>query len=488
MINYSAPLSFGAPPLEAHTWYHLCLTVNDSVCKLDIGNKKYEVIHQNVTKLPSMGKRRVERVSMTLGNNHTSFEFFGQIADIRLYEDPLSQKEIQSYIECGPDHAVVLEYSMDDNVQEYCQRQARSSLCRPRPDSFAVLFRGLRDQRTSKEFCEHLGARLVNTKDDLSYILTDIFLNLNSPGMVTVWTEDQMGDKHVMLFIMKMGNETSSMTMSFGSTTNAANTLCMVPFGKKIYMLSDKREEYTFFSRKGRLVLQGMDSSLIFISNCPGDVEGSCMFYSKKNSRKMFHVYDDNSFLLGRREWRPLSKGTSQRIIYITLTACTETQFTCNDSQCIDLVDRCSGMAECKDLSDEGGTCRAIDKLPSTYWPTMCPLVSGRPPLIGLFLELSSINEISLENNEFKATLSLEIYWKDPRLTFSNLGNCTNWFPPEVSDSIWVPGITFETANYDDNRHIQQGTEILESYSVTASGTDYVAVFNSFEGRCQHQY
>ncbi|XP_069974704.1 uncharacterized protein [Penaeus vannamei] len=485
MVNHSAPFPFGTPPLEAHMWYHLCLTVNDSVVKLDIGNEEYEVSHQNVAKLPRMGEGDVEHAYVMLGNNHTSFEFFGQIADISLYQDPLSQEEIQSFIECGSDISLGLEYSLDNDVQEHSQKQARSGLCRPRPDYFAVLFSGLRDQRTSKEFCEHLGARLASTKDDYSYILSDIFFSMNAQSMATVWTEDQVNqvaDHHVMLFLMKMGNESSYMNMSISSTTDAANTLCMVPFGKKIYMLRDKREEYTFFSRKGRLVLQGLGSSLIFISKCPGDMEGSCIFYSKKNSRKMYHVYDDNSFLLGRREWRSLtSKGTQERAISVTLTACDESQFTCNNSQCVDLENRCTGMAECEDLSDEGDTCRAMDHLPLTYWSNMCPHVSGRPPLISLFVQLVSINEISLENNEFKATLTVSTQWKDARLTFSNLGNCTNKLLPEIYESIWVPAIAFENANYDDNRHIQQGTEILQSYTVEADGTNYTDVLESFE-------
>lgn len=483
VINNTSPMLFGAPPLDIHMWHHLCLTIDDSACKLDIGDRTYEIIHQNATKFPMMSGNDYERVTMDLGKNYSSFAFFGQIADVRLHQLLLTKEEIQSYIECGPDLADSLEYTMDEDVKRRCQKLARSGMCHPRGDNFAALFPGLRDLRESREYCEHIGARLVNEKDDYPHILSDILLNLNE--LITVWTGDQVDDQYLMLFLMKMGNESSYMNMSLSNTTDAISTLCVIPFGKKIYMLMDKRKEYTFFARGGKPILQGNDSSLIFKSKCPDKTEELCVFYSEKNIIRRYHVYDENGFLLGRRQWRSLEKaqGASESVIYVTLTLCNDAQFTCNNSQCIDLAKRCDGRADCKDLSDEGDTCRAMDRLPSTYWPGMCPRISGKPPLISLSVQLDNIHEISLENNEFKATLTIAIAWKDNRLTFSNLARCMNIFDPKHFRSIWVPNINFDNANYDNNRNIHHGTEILEWYSAEVNGTTYTDVLESFEGK-----
>lgn len=466
-------------------WHHFCVSVNNSACKLDIGNQTYEVIHENIAKLPLMSEE-VENVTMRLGLNTTAFEFFGQIADVCLFENPLSQAEIQSYSICEPTVTDALEYSTSDDTRRRVQERTRTSLCGRRPEHFAALFSGLRNQRASRKFCERLGARLINAKDDYSSVFNEIFLNMDDQDMLTTWTDKQLDDHYTMLFLAKVGNESSYINISLSSTTNAIKTLCLIPFGKKIYMLKDKREEYTLFPRRGRPVLQDSTGSLIFSSKCLHDKEKACMFYSTRNKITMYYESDDNDFILGRHKWyaREMAQGASQRVIYATMTACNETQFTCNDSQCIDLEKRCNGMAECNDLSDEGDTCKAMDNLPPTYWPSMCPRLSGNPPPIGLYVKLFSIGEISLENNEFKATLRVDIYWKDNRLLFSNLGQCINILDSKLSKAIWVPEITFDNAYYDDNRHIQQGTEILERYSVEANGTNYTDVLESFEGEC----
>lgn len=485
VINNTSPMLLGAPPLDIHTWHHLCLAIDDSTCTLFIGNRTHEIVHRNATKFPKMSGPDFGRVAMELGKNYSSFAFFGQVADVSLHRHLLTGEEIRSYIACGSDHEDGLEYFVDKDVRRRCQTLARSGMCRPRGDSFAALFPGLRDLGGSRAFCEHLGARLVNAGDDYAHTLSDILLNLNDGELTTAWTADQADGKHIILFLGKMGNDSSYTKMFLSNTTDAIKTLCVIPFGKKIYMLMDDRKEYKFFPRGGQPILQGMDSSIIFYSKCPDEIDETCLFYSEKTIRRMYHVYDGSDFLLGRRQWHSLEKGhgASERAIYVTLTVCKDTQYTCNNSQCIDLEMRCNGRADCEDLSDEGDTCKAMDKLPLTYWPGMCPQVSGKPPLISLSVQLNTIHEISLENNGFQATLKVAIGWHDNRLTFSNLGNCSHLFHPKLFRSIWVPGFNFDNANYDNNRNIHQGTEILEWYSGEANGANYTDVLQSFEGK-----
>ena len=59
---------------------------------------------------------------------------------------------------------------------------------------------------------------------------------------------------------------------------------------------------------------------------------------------------------LGNHEWRIKNDIKCQEGTFITtlsLTACKDDEYTCNDGLCLPIDLRCNGKPECKDRSDE---------------------------------------------------------------------------------------------------------------------------------------
>ena len=87
----------------------------------------------------------------------------------------------------------------------------------------------------------------------------------------------------------------------------------------------------------------------------------------------------------------------------LTLTTCTEDQFTCDNGLCIDILDRCNSRPDCFDLSDEF-QCRKIDPGPSyqTYIAPP-PINSTGKIIIDVSADIMSILDINEISSIFQA-------------------------------------------------------------------------------------
>ena len=68
-------------------------------------------------------------------------------------------------------------------------------------------------------------------------------------------------------------------------------------------------------------------------------------------------ILNDKDLLpVGKKVWSlpksSCNKGQDEERALL-LTSCKAGDFTCDNGQCIDIVNRCDGVPECKDLSDE---------------------------------------------------------------------------------------------------------------------------------------
>ena len=104
----------------------------------------------------------------------------------------------------------------------------------------------------------------------------------------------------------------------------------------------------------------------------------------------------------------------------LLLSSCKDGQFTCDNGECIAILNRCDGVAHCPDLSDEKA-CNLVSVDPEKY-------LKGKTPPSGsatLPVEVSSQVWVILDIQEvgqvIKLQFQLSLKWYDSRVEYYNL-------------------------------------------------------------------
>lgn len=125
-------------------------------------------------------------------------------------------------------------------------------------------------------------------------------------------------------------------------------------------------------------------------------------------------------FPVGRHTWEIIKKSAtlpSTILETLSLSTCTDDEFTCSDATCIDLKKVCDFKFDCMDQSDEVSCTTA--QLPEGYlhsYPPSVPL-----PLL-IHLAVLRIVNFNLLNMNFQVDLEIRFSWNDQWIIFRNLG------------------------------------------------------------------
>ena len=160
-------------------------------------------------------------------------------------------------------------------------------------------------------------------------------------------------------------------------------------------------------------------------------------------------ILEDEELLpVGKKLWKlpesTCDKGLGEQRLLL-LTSCKVGQFSCDNGECIDILNRCDGLAQCSDLSDEK-TCRLVNidpekylkgKTPPSNTPTLPVEVSGQ---VWTILDIREVGQLT--NIQFELVLK----WFDARLQFYNLKDNAkmNTLLYEEKQKLWVPRIIFQ--------------------------------------------
>jgi hypothetical protein len=131
--------------------------------------------------------------------------------------------------------------------------------------------------------------------------------------------------------------------------------------------------------------------------------------------------------------------------VLLTLTGCTEEEFTCREGLCVTMEKRCDGVVNCRDKSDEVGCSKVV--VDSSYNRLIAPppLDNQTKAVIGIAITIHSILKIDEIRETFYVSFTQEVSWTDPRLVYHNIkrNTNTNVMSAQETEAIWTPKLVF---------------------------------------------
>ena len=130
-------------------------------------------------------------------------------------------------------------------------------------------------------------------------------------------------------------------------------------------------------------------------------------------------------------------------------TGCKESEYTCDDGQCVQMDQRCDQFPDCKDSSDEKG-CQLV-VLNEGYNKDVAPFSMTNAGKIiqvevNVSIKLFKVVGIDEVENTIDLQFEIELQWFDRRHTYNHLkGDCSSLNTLNETDlkRIWLPLVVY---------------------------------------------
>lgn len=154
--------------------------------------------------------------------------------------------------------------------------------------------------------------------------------------------------------------------------------------------------------------------------------------------------------LIGRKVWKLSSSDISSETVELTLSSCSEEQFTCSNGDCIELEKVCNYYLDCLDGTDES-ICDHILPIGSSYNKATSGAINGEIQKVGIDVMLDQILELTLAQNLMKVVLRVTVQWCDWRVKYKFLhNNETTRLGQNEIDMLWQPFVLMSGTVHDD--------------------------------------
>ena len=205
-----------------------------------------------------------------------------------------------------------------------------------------------------------------------------------------------------------------------------------------------------------------------------------------------------DTFILGKNSWS--ISGDSEEChsgkpytTKLKLTGCAEGSFTCDDGQCIRMVERCNQVPDCRDKSDENG-CQLI-VFENNYNKNIPPI--GRAAdgstvstQVGISINLMKVVEIEEVEHSIHLQFEINLQWRETRVKYQNLKEKTslNALSDADIEKLWLPLLIYSNTDQKESTRLGWINEWVTRVSVVkegnfiTSGVDEVDEAENFEG------
>ena len=154
---------------------------------------------------------------------------------------------------------------------------------------------------------------------------------------------------------------------------------------------------------------------------------------------------------------------------------CKEGDFTCDDGQCVRMVERCNQVPDCRDKSDENG-CQLI-VFENNYNENIPPI--GRtakgvaiPASVSISITLMKVVEIEETDHSIHLQFEINMQWRENRVKYQNLKIKTSLNALTKNDikMLWLPLIVYANTDQKESTRLGETWEWVTRVSVVKEG------------------
>ena len=212
---------------------------------------------------------------------------------------------------------------------------------------------------------------------------------------------------------------------------------------------------------------------------------------------------DENLLILGKYDWR--IEGESAKCskvmpskLQLKMSSCNrDGEFTCNDGQCVTMIQRCDQIPNCKDKSDEKA-CKML-VIEEGYNQAVPPFTirstdsSIVPVQLNILIDLLKIVDMEETSHKIDFQFKISLEWKEnDRVVFHNLKQDTSLNAMSSKDiaSLWLPLVIYDNTDQKEvtrlgeygNGEWNTPVSVIREGNFTRSGLEVVDETEIFKG------